>query len=167
MLGSAGNLSNPPKNKFFYQILYSTRDSLMTEQCNLSQSDQDLLNKFIQTENDRTIMSQVKCESCILDQCKHCRLVQNPLNSNLSSEFHTLWKNTHLVKNGQNFAVRVSYIYKTNPLITFHPRNSNYLKIKDKTLRLVKRLLKENKYDIINNEIQKKFKLTHMYVSLI
>ena len=35
----------------------------------------------------------------------------------------------------------------------------NYLKIKDKTLRLVKRLLKQNKYDTINAEVIKKIQL--------
>ena len=51
------------------------------------------------------------------------------------------------------------YTYKNNPYVIFSPQNSNYLKIKDKTLKLVKRLLKQNKYDTINAEVVKKIQL--------
>ena len=107
-----------------------------TEYSQLSQSDQELLRKFIYTEDDRTIMSRVKCASCIIDQCKHCKMLHNPLNSNLSTEFHQIWRNTHLIKDEENFAVMTGYTYKSNPLVTFSPQNSNCLKIKDKTLKL-------------------------------
>ena len=119
------------------KTLWSSKDSMesKTEYSQLSQSDQELLKKFIYTEDDRTIMSRVKCASCIIDQCKHCKMLQNPFNSNLSPEFHQIWKNTHLIKNGENFAVMTGYTYKNNPYVIFSSQNSDYLKIKDKTLK--------------------------------
>ena len=85
------------------------------------------------TETDKSLLSRIKCQSCNAEECKNCKIMSNPLNTTLSNEFHKLWRNINLVKNGNQYAVLVGYMYKTNPYITFAPKNSNFNRIKDKT----------------------------------
>ena len=90
---------------------------------------------------------------------------QEPAEFNLISEFHKLWRNINLVKIGTKYSMIVGYLYRTNPLITFAPQNSNFIKIRNKTKALVQRLLKQNRFQVIDDEVKKKIELDKILAS--
>ena len=80
------------------------------------------------TESDKSLLSRIKCSSCIAEECKSYKLMRNPLNTTLSDKFHKLWRNINLVKTGSKYSVLLGYMYKSSPLITFASKISNFKK---------------------------------------
>ena len=82
------------------KILWSTKgtkDLSETEELLLTQNEQLMFHRYIESEDDRSLINIIKCQNCILNPCKSCSLLRHPLNITLGNEFLISWSSISIV----------------------------------------------------------------------
>ena len=113
------------------------------EQVMMTSQNCKILKTFLEAE--ASTMPTEKCEKCAKTSCEECDILRSKYSAEDARLYCEMWSTVNLVEHKGKTRVKATYVYRTNPEVTFHKDSSNIGEAKARTNALISKLQKKKR----------------------